>query len=313
MKKIVILLPVLLIVFAAAFIPYNQEKTIVINASFFNVYQQLVKAENWKRWRNDLRQIRPEDSSKVATVRDSAGFKISGPDITLQVRPANGYSFYVDEDDKGKTLDYVYTILPEKFPNETAIVISQKITFLNSLINGGMRSWSATHIYDFKNFMENASLFYGYEIAKTRVTDTDIVVLRQLVLAKDKFKQAEKNLNVLRNYITANGLKQTQPLIAQFFPRGSDSVQLNIGLPVNKKTTAKNPVFYMEMPKTGYVYTVQYHGRFAERQKVYAAMQQYFNDRHMQVPILPFETYPGDKLPATDTDRINIRINYPTF
>jgi effector-binding domain-containing protein len=309
MKKIVILLPVVLIVLAAAFIPYNQEKTIVVNASFFNVYQQLVKAENWKRWRNDLRQIPPEDSSKISTVQNAVGFKITTPAITLNVRPANGYSFYVDEKNNGKTLDYAYTVLPEKLPNETTIVLSHKSTFLNSILNGGRRSWSATHVDDFKNFMENASLYYGYEIARARVTDTDIVVLRQLVPAKDKFKQALKNLNILRKYIAANGLKQTQPLIAQFFPRGQDSVQLNIGLPVNKKTPAKNPVYYMEMPKTGYVYTAKYHGRFVDRRKVYAAMQQYFSDRRMQIPILPFETYAGDKLPATDTDHINIRIN----
>jgi effector-binding domain-containing protein len=314
MKKKLILFSILFIVLATCFIPFTPQKVIVIKASFYNTYQQLAKADNWKRWRVDLRQIQSRDSTKILEKAVANGFKISFNDFELNVIPANGYSFNIIENNNGSILEYTYSVLPQKLQDETKIIVTEKINVLSYVLNGfSNRLSSKTHITDFKNFMENASLYYGYEIIKTKVIDTDIIVLRKVVLAKNKFTEAAKNLDILKRYIAANGLKQTHPLIAQFFPKYNDSLQLNIGIPVNKKASAKSPVYFMEMPKNGNIYTLKFHGRFTDRHKAYAAMRRYISDRQIQMPTLPFEAYPNNRLPVNDTDYVNIQINFPSF
>jgi effector-binding domain-containing protein len=310
MKKKVILISLALVVLAVCFIPVTQQKTISVKASFFNTYQQLAKAANWKKWRTDLHKISLTDSAKISEKQDINGFKLNYADLNLDVRVLNGYSFYINENN----FDYRYTVLPGKTQDVTSIIVTEKTNFINYLINIiNARSFSETHITEFKNFMENPDLYYGYKIYKSKITDTNIVVLRKVILAKNKFTEAAKTLNLLKQYITVNGFKQTQPLIAQFFPKKDDSLQLNVGIPINEKAVTHNAIIFMTMPKTGNIYAIKFHGKFIDREKVYAAAQQYFNDRHITIPILPFETYLDNRLPANDSDIVNIQFNFPSF
>jgi effector-binding domain-containing protein len=314
MKKIVISLSLVLILFAICFLPFTEQKTIITKAPFFNVYQQLEKPGNWKKWRNDLHQLQVADSTKISEKKTSDGFKVAYNGLEIDVNPVNGYSFKINETNKNKTFEYSYTVVPQKQQDETLIILKQKTSILRHLLNkSNGESFSQTHITDFKHFMESVSLYYGYDIVKVKVIDTEIVVLRKTVLAKNKFKEASKSISILKDYINSKGLKQTQPFIAQFFSKYNDSLQLNIGIPINKKTFTKKPIAFMEMPNTANIYIIKFHGKFMDRPKVYAAAQQYFNDKHITVPILPFETYLDNKIPKNDTDQVNIQINFPTF
>jgi len=313
MRKKIALLILLLAVLAFAVIPVNQQKTIRVKASFFNVYQQLAAAGNWAKWRTDLRRARLSDSSKILSTRNTNGFKISHGDLKLNVQ-VHGYTFVVDEENKKNEYNYSYTVLPGKYPNATSITVMQKTGILNYLLHlHAKKPFNETHINDLKSFMENPDLYYGYKIIKKRVTDTNIVVLRRAVLSKNKFIEAAKMLADLKHFLSLHHLTQTQPLMAQFFNKANDSSQVNIGLPVDRKIKTRYPISFMAMPPTGYLYTAKFSGKFIDRLKAYAAVKRYFNDREMPIPILPFETYLDNKLPATDSDKINIQINFTTF
>jgi hypothetical protein len=67
------------------------------------------------------------------------------------------------------------------------------------------------------------------------------------------------------------------------------------------------------MPKGGPLFAAKFSGRFSKRQKIYNALQQYFADRHHQPAILPFETYFDGKLPSSDTDKVNIQVNFTSY
>jgi effector-binding domain-containing protein len=311
MKKKVFVFSILSVILFLFFVPFTQQKTFSIKAPLYNTYQQLAKADNWKKWRTDLRRAYLSDSTKISDKQDSNGFKLSYHDITLLVNIVNGYTFSINENNKN---DYSYTVIPEKMPNVTSIIVTEKTNFikhLSDLIN--KKSYSETHITDLKHFMEDPDLYYGYKIIKKKVTDTNIIVLRKVVLAKNKFSEAAKTLITLKQFIDLKGFKQTQPLIAQFFTKTNDSLQVNIGLPINGKIAASNPITFMQMPPNGNLYTVKFHGKFKERAKVYDAVHQYFNDRNLPMPILPFETYLDNKLPENDSDIVNIQINFTTF
>ena len=311
MKKKVILFSILSVIVSLFFVPFTQQKTDLIKASFFNTYQQLAKADNWKKWRTDLRGPYLSDSTKISCKQDLNKFILSYSDITLLVNTVNGYTFNIEENNSN---DYSYTVIPEKTQYVTSIIVTEKTNCLKHLFDLiTKKPYSETHIADFKNFMEDPDLYYGFKIIKKKVTDTSIVVLRKAVLAKNKFNEAAKTLISLKQFIDSEGLKQTQPLIAQFFPKTNDSMQVNIGLPINKKVITSNPIIFMEMPPGESLYTVKFHGKFAERIKVYAAVRQYFNDRNLAMPVLPFETYLDNKLPENDSDIVNIQINFTTF
>lgn len=313
MTKKAVLLLLLLIVLAVCFIPVTRQKTFLVKASFFNVYQQLAKPRNWGQWRSDLRSLWLSDSAKISNTMRPDGFKINAGDLNLNVQ-IQGYVFAIAAHDKNDKHNYAYTVLPGKFSNATLITVTKTIGLFNYMLTRYNNSlFSDTHVNDLKNFMENDDLYYGYKIIKKRVTDTNIIVLRKLVLSKDKFAEAAKSLTALKQYFSVRHLTQTQPLIAQFFDKHNDSTQVNIGLPVDKKVPAKNPVTFMEMPSTGYFYTVRFRGKFKDRLKAYAAVHRYFNDRLMPIPILPLETYLDNKLPISDSDTVNIQINFPTF
>ncbi len=314
MKKKVIFLTIILLVFATCFIPFTQHKTVTVKAFFFNTYQQLFKAENWKQWRTDFRRAYLADSTKVSVRQQANSFQLGYDDQTLEVNIVNGYTFDIAEKTMYQSSRYSYTILPDKDQNKISVIVSQRTNLVRYLFNriSGKKAFSDTHIDDLKNFMEDADLYYGVKITKESVTDTSVLVLRRMVSAKDKFTEAEKSLVKLNQFASANDLKQTLPLIAQFLPGNKDSIMVNVGLPINKKVPANKPIDFMEMPKA-HVYIVKYHGRFNERSKAYASAKRFFADRNIPMLILPFETYLDNKLPKNDLDTVNIQINFATY
>ena len=162
--------------------------------------------------------------------------------------------------------------------------------------------------------METDSLNYGCNIFKTRVPESNLVVINKTVLSKDKFTEAAGALSELNQLVNKHKLKQTQPLIAQFIPKlKTDSTEIKVGLFIDKETVSENNVVFTRMPKGGPLYSAKYSGRFDRRMKVYAGLQQYFTDHLYQQAIKPFESYPGNKLPTSDTSHVNIQVNFSAF
>jgi len=312
MKKKVILLSLILVIFAAFFIQIPQQKTITIKGSFFNVYRVLVNPAKWEQWRPDLRKAFDADSNKFSIKKDTGSFTIKYADLELNVK--SGDSFIINEHSDNGNSSYSYVVMPDKTLNKTLITAYKKISAINYLI-GKFRpvSFSDTHITDLKNFMETDSLFYGCRILKTKVPESNLIVIDRLVLTKDKFSEAAKMLSTLQQYLKTHNVKQMQPLIAQFLTKGKDSAQLKVGIFINKKVNSENEITYNRMPKNGTFYVAGFRGRFNERQKVNLGLQQYFTDHLYQAALLPFETYLDNKLPASDTDRINIQVIFPSY
>jgi effector-binding domain-containing protein len=98
--------------------------------------------------------------------------------------------------------------------------------------------------------------------------------------------------------------------MAQFLPKGKDSVEVNIGLFIDKEIKPDKVFSFVSMPKGGQLYAIKYKGRFDKRYKLYAAAKQYYADHSYHTIILPFETYLNNKLPASDTDHVNIQVNF---
>jgi effector-binding domain-containing protein len=153
-------------------------------------------------------------------------------------------------------------------------------------------------------------LRYGYTVIDARVPANYIIEVKQKVLATNKFLAANQAFLQLQQYIKAHGINQLQPVMAQFLPKGADSIQVNVGLFVDKSIKPDNTFSFVSMPKGGQLYAIKYQGRFDKRYKLYTAAKQYYADHSYHMIILPFETYLNNKLPASDTDHVNIQVNF---
>ena len=313
MKRILLLLSLILIIYASYFIPVTEQKTVLIKASFFRVYQQLSGANNWVKWRTDISNAFRADSINFSVKKDTGSFSILYPGMQLKVKPT-GNIFDIDEYGSNKNLVYSFTVLPDKVQGKTFIIVNKNLSIINYLYRELRPAISSdTHIDDLKKFMETDSLYYGCNILKINVPGGNLIVMRKAVLSKFKFEEAAKMQQALEQYIKQNNAKQIQPVIAQYVTKEKDSTQVNVGYFIDKEVTSNNNIFFVRMPKTGHLYSVKFRGIFTERQKVYSGIQQYFDDHIYQTAILPFETYLDNKLPSSDTSRINIQVNYSTF
>jgi effector-binding domain-containing protein len=315
MKKKVILLILILVIITLLFIPFYQQKTILIKSPFLNTYSLLANPAKWEKWRPDLRKAMITDSSKISIKKDTNSFFLNYENQQLGVK-YKGNMFEIDETSNGKSASYRYSIIPvaDKFLNKTIIIVDDKTNALNYLIGKFWApSFSDTHIDDFKNYMETDSLHYGFTIFKTGVPDSTLIVMQKEVLERDKFTEAAKILTILKQYIKTNNIKQMQPVIAQFNQNIKDSVQVKVGLFINKEVKSGNGIQFTRMPKGGSLYAAKFKGEFSKRNDAYEALKQYFTDHSHQLVLLPFETYLNNKLPVNDNDSINIQVNFATF
>ncbi|HVW94542.1 MAG TPA: hypothetical protein VHA56_01070 [Mucilaginibacter sp.] len=314
MKKTVIIISCLIVAVIACFIPVTKSKTIPVKSSFLNVYRLLTTPGKWVKWHPILREIPAADSSKILLKKNSAAFSVKYQDLNLDVDYKGG-DIVVNEQFNGHDNNYSYTLAPDKRPDDTTFVTATKKTSLFSYLLGriGSDSFSDTRINDLKRYMETDSLRYGCNIAKTKVPGSDLIVVKKKVLTLDKFKAAADIYSELKQFASANNVKPIQPVIAQFIPAGKDSTQVNIGLFIDKPVKGTKDIFYNHMPKGGPLYAAKFSGKFQDRGTVYAGLHQYFIDHLYQMAILPFESYLDDKLPVSDTSKVNIQIDFSTY
>ncbi len=312
MKIKFIVLAVLVALLSALFIPFNQQLTITVESPFLKTYTALLNPQSWENWRPDINRAFHADSDKVTVRKKNNSFSINTPDIELNIRPA-GNMFYIKERNYYDNFAYNYIVVPDKAADKTVMVINYRGSMIAYLFNKADKALAGAQAEKFKRFMETDSLYYGYKATKIKVPGSNLIELSRLVVAKDKFVTAKVMMAQLQTYVKAHNIKQLQPVIAQYIPKGTDSTQVNVGLFVNQEVSAGHAVVFVKMPEHGKLLAVNYKGRFSERAKVYAAMQKYFTDHAYQSAILPFETYLNNKLPDADTDQVNIQINFSTF
>ena len=313
MKRKVILISLIVLVFAACFIPVTQQKSISINAPFLNVFVQLSNPLNWEKWRADIRPVTLADSSRIELQKDTSSFEMRYRSHKLNVR-LQGYTVFINDAWNKKLTSYYYIVVPAKQRNTTSVTVYKNVFSIIYLIGKITPfSFDDTHVDDLKRFMETDSLHYGFNIFKTRVPDTNLVEIKRNVLIKDKFTTAATMKHILEQYIKKHHVKKTQPLIAQFLPLGKDSIHINVGFYINKEVKRENDVIFTRMPRGGPLYCAIYRGRFDHRSKAYTALHQYFNDHLYQLSILPFEIYLDDKLPLSDTTKVITQVTFASY
>lgn len=313
MKRKFFLLFVVLALAAICIIPVSRQKTVLIKASFLNVFTQLQTVKNWKKWRSDLRKAAEKDSDKIVAKSAPDHFTINYKELALIVR-SRGSSFNVDEKNKNDSFKYNLIVLPDKVPTNAIVVAESNLPLIKYLFNLFDNTLpEKTHIIDLKNYLETDSLHYGYNIFKSRVQGTKLIVMRKTVKAENQFTEAAKMQAALNQFVKTHDVKKIKPVIAQFIVSDKDSVQLTVGFYIDKTIKGGNGINFEQMPKNGPGYSVKFSGKFNKRLQIYSAIRAYFADHSLQQAILPFDMYLDDKLPTSDTSKVNIQSTIATF
>lgn len=314
MKKIAAALIISAVIISLFFIRVTQQTEAAIKAPILTLYSFLASPTEWQKWRVDLREATQQDSSKITTQKGNGSFTISYQGKPLNVNYAAN-SFSVSDRLNGKANDYHYTLLSSKLNDTTIVVVSKQVSVIGYLFgNGQDKVLADTHVADLKNFMETDSLRYGFTIYKTRIINSNLIEIRRQVLKKDQFTAVNDILKSLELFIASHHLiREQQPPLAEFRPNGPDSVMVRAGLAVNRSIVPEGEVNVVHMPKGSPFFTIHFNGRFNNRREAYQALNRYFSDHGYQQPVPPYEAYLNDKLPKTDTDKIEMLLNYSTY
>lgn len=303
-----LILLLFIIIAAISLIPFNKQVPIKVNASYFNCYQQLFTPGNWKKWHPDIKK----DSSVYKENLSSKGFKIIIPEECFLVTKQDSYNLLVSRVNNNKEFNYSYTVIPTSQGLATIIVVTFKMNVLtylttffkdDDLKNSGINS--------FKNYMENTRLYYGFVIRKEQTPEKLIAVKRMTFLKNDLYLQCKLMQAKLKDFVSQNNLKVIYPLQLQYVSHIGDSVQIMMGLPVNKKVTiVNNNTGYMNMPR-GKILVGYFKGIYKDKEKLYNAMRLYMNDNYIHPMILPFERFENNKLPESDSSMVDMRVIIP--
>jgi len=303
---------VLVLLIIAAFIPFQQHASISIRANYFEVCQQLISADNWKRWQPDIRNaLANSKQDKLST--DGRAFLISIPGQSFKVESMSANTFNVTRTQNHMEHQYHYTVIPEVANNHTTIVVDVKNNAGKWLLS---KLDSSGNILDdlklLKRFMENAKLYYGFNINEKNVDETYLAIKKKTILTRNKYAEIARAAKDVRDFIAQNNLQARQSLAGAYYPKKTDSVQILIGIPVTKQLNSNGDITFMHMPGGKWL-VGDYKGKYSGRQQLYNAMEKYMQDHSLLKQIAPFERYLDNKPPASDDDIINMQVNYPVL
>ncbi|MBB6110235.1 effector-binding domain-containing protein [Mucilaginibacter lappiensis] len=308
--KITLIVIVLLIL--AAFIPFQQHASINIRANYFEVCQQLASADNWKRWQPDIRKGF-DLTKQYKPTTNSSGFLINIPGQTFKVESISANTFKVI-----RTVNYLdhecfYTVVPGDASNTSTVIIDTKNNVGKWLFSKFDSSGSILDVpRQLKSFMEDAKQYYGFNISEKSVAESYLVVKKEIISTQDKYQAIVKAVRELHSYINQNNIKPIQALSGAYYPQRSDSLQIMVGIPVNKQLNSTGDITFMHMPGGKWL-VGDYKGKYSGRQQLYKAMEKYMQDHALLKQIAPFERYLDNKPPASDDDVINMQVNYPVL
>lgn len=303
MRKALIALVVLIVI---GFIPFSQQRSVTIKANYFDVCQQLRLPANWGKWEHG--SIAPLNQLTEKGVAN-AEFLIHTPGFVYNITCINANIFQVITTSNYISYKYFYTVVPGVKNNSTAIIIDYKTNVLKWFLSS---FWKDTPVDNLKSFMEDARLYYGFVIEEKKTDETYVAVKKETIVAQNKYAAIYKAAHELDSFIVQNHINPTQHISVSYYPKKADSLQILIGIPVSKKGIAGNNVNFMRMPG-GKVVVGSYKGKYAERQKIYTAMEKYIQDHYLQKQVAPFETYLNNKTPSGDSDVVNMQLSYPVL
>lgn len=313
MKKSVVVVLIIIIFSIVSFFPITQNSTINISATFDNTVLQIVHVENWKNWYPEIKEAYKLNPAGYSFKKDSSKKidTISIPGKKFIIHTLTPMSYKVSEVGNHLENNFVFTVFPGGAKNKMEIYLVNRSPLIFTLFNINKAGKKALN--GFRNYMETPEEFYGFDIKMAEIRDPIIASRVIKIKEKDVFNKIQTSLSDLMNYLNTSKLIKTGHFSISYIPLQGDSLQITVGIPVDKIATPVDGISCLSLPAKGKVLVGNYEGKFSERQKIYNAMTKYLTDQDLSIPAESFERYLNDSIPTSDSSKIRMELNYPVY
>jgi len=307
MNKRIIVIVMLSAALVSGFIPVTKSDTFTINAPFDNVYRQFISPKSWLKWEPGLKGL---GHNQVAIDSNKSGFKITEPETVINLQEMGLGNFAIIQTQGNNTSGFNCAFVPDNKTNKSRATVTRKTNLFGYLSGLIINSHRPSPIAGLKAFMEDTRQYYGFIIRRELTSKKLIAVQKRSLLSSELYRQTNGMLLRLNDFIVKNKLKITSPLQMQYVAVTKDSTQLMLGFPVDKKAAPANGVEYMTMPQ-GKILVGYFNDQYKNKGNLYNAVRQYMADNYMHPIIQPFERFDNNKVPLSDTSRINMQLIVP--
>ena len=317
-RKFVIIASIVLILFFGflffAPIEFGIKKQISIKASIIDVAKQITDLRNWPHWNTALKK---QDTSlfQFSGITNNVNSFLRFNDHEYTIVQQNAVFVIVKENNqKEKPVYHSLYAFPDSFGTSTNVLWIKNVspfTWLKEKMNPSGEV--EAELNSLKNFMEDPQQFYGFDIRIGPVVDSLVITKTATSLKTNVPKTISELYKNIFEYAKENNIyvPENSPRMANFYPINKDSVKIMAALPVHKKAPVKNGIVFLEMPSHGKMLMGEYEGSYAGIKKLYAAMNQYFSDKHLQLVAAPYEKYLTNPQSSQDSLHMKIKIYYP--
>jgi hypothetical protein len=313
MRRFVIAIIILGILFAACFIPVVKHSETTIEASIIDVSLQLNNAEKWKLWHIPLTQaFRAEPSGYVVQNQDSENrFTITTPQLSYSIANPIAGNFEIEVLHKKKrwNCQLSLSVLPQT--NFTKLEAETKTRLINAIFSSDNEEIGKKIGKHLKEFMETPGLYYGFPIQIKPVVDSNVAVLKKTVSSDEKFTSLPRLLKHLEQYVSKHKLQVLQPPMLQFQQPGKDSLAIVMMLALNKPGPDENGIKCSKMPANGRMLVGRFSGKFVDRTQLAAAMDKFIFDKNLENLATNYEKYYSRPLPVNEASEVDMEMYYP--
>lgn len=311
-KGVVAVLLIIIVLVAASFYPVTQNSTINISATFDNTFLQVLHIDNWKNWYPEIKKAYKADPTAYHLSTDSSKKidTITVPGEKFIIHAVTPMAYSVTETGS-HSQNFAFSVFPGETAGKMKVFVTKKVPLVSTFFQKNQDAENP--LEGLKNYLETPEEFYGFNIKISQIRDPVIASLVFKTKEKDIFKKMANAREELMNYIEKNNLKKTGYISVSYIPLLKDSIQITVGIPVDKIAPPDKNIECLSLPATGRVLVANYTGPFSQRIKIYQAMTKYLTDHTLSIPAESFERYLNDSLPSSDSDEIRIELDYPIY
>lgn len=312
-KGFLLILIIILLLSIVSFIPISQKTTITISATFENTILQIIHLENWKNWYPGINEGYKNNPAGYSLKKDTSGkiHTIITSGKKFIIHTITPMSYQVIESDSGTNNVFAFTVFPGTIPHTMQLFLEKKNTLLFTLFDQNQAGEIALN--GLKSYLEDSKSFYGFKIETGKIRDSIIASTVFKIKRKEQFAKIHYGVLNLEKYLKANNLTKTGHSSISYVPLRGDSLQITIGLPVDRIAASASGISCLSLPGNGKVLVGDYEGKFSDRQKIYSAMSKYMIDHTLSPPAEAFERYLNDSIPSSDSSFIKMELNYPVY
>jgi len=312
-KGIVAVLLIIVVLLVTSLYPVTQNSTFNISATFDNTFNQIIHIDNWKNWYPEIKNTYKTNPSAYHISTDSSKKidTITIPGKKIIVHAVTPMAYKVIETGKNPENNFAFTVFPGATTNKMEIFFEKKVPLISTFFHGNPKTENPLEAL--KNYLETPLEFYGYNIKMSEIRDTVIASCVIKTLLKDIFIKMQNTRQELMEYLKDNDLQKTGFISVSYVPLQKDSIQITIGIPVNKRAAPSKDIQCLLLPPKGRVLVANYTGFFSQRIKIYQALTKYLTDHTLSIPAESFERYLNDSLPSSDSSEIKMELDYPVY